>query len=124
MFLIFGVEEGSKQILFRQRVLCPVCGRYGDMTVWMTYTYFMFFFVPLFKWNRRYYVKMECCGAGFEIPVELGRDIKDKKITDIDPSKLEFSDPVYGPKIRRCPDCGFETTEDYYYCPKCGSLLE
>ena len=81
MFFIFGINERRTQLPFRQNFPCPVCGRYSAMTVWVTYTYFMFFFIPLFIWNKRYYVRMECCGAKCEISPELGRDIESEKVT-------------------------------------------
>lgn len=123
MFLIFGINEGRKQLPFRQNVPCPVCGRYGAMTAWMAYTYFMLFFIPLFKWNRRYFIRMECCGATCGIPEELGRDIESGKATVLDPSRLGFGRSARGPGIRRCPNCGFATAEDFFFCPRCGKPL-
>ena len=46
---------------------------YGRYQVFMTYMYFSFFFIPLFKWNRRFYVKMSCCGAVYELDPEKGK---------------------------------------------------
>lgn len=123
VFFIFGINEGCKQLPFRQNIPCPVCGRYSAMTAWMTYTYFMLFFIPFFTWNRRYYVRMECCGANCEISPELGRDIENGKVTVLDPSKLRFNNSSQGSRICRCPNCGFETAEDFSFYPKCGRPL-
>lgn len=123
MFFIMGISDGQSQLPFRQTVTCSVCGKFSAMTVWMTYTYFMFFFIPLFKWNKHYYVRMECCGASCEISPELGRDIKSGKVTVLDASKLRFHHSSQGYRIRRCMNCGFETMENFSFCPKCGKPL-
>lgn len=41
----------------------------------MTYMYFSFFFIPLFKWNKRFYVQMSCCSAIYELEPEIGKAI-------------------------------------------------
>ena len=65
MFFIVGVDRKEEQLEFDQLDICPVCGRYGRIQVFMTYTCFTLFFIPLFKWDRQYYVRMGCCGAAF-----------------------------------------------------------
>ena len=66
MIFIGGISSGMKQIEYMKTVICSRCGAYGRYQVFMTYMYFSFFFIPLFKWNRRFYVKMSCCGAVYE----------------------------------------------------------
>ena len=58
MIFIGGIGHGQKEIPYGQpAALCAICGGYGRYQVIMAYTYFSFFFIPLSKWNRRYYVK-------------------------------------------------------------------
>ena len=75
MIFIGGISQGEKQLNYTQTVICDICGRYGRYQVFMTYMYFSFFFIPLFKWNKRFYVKMSCCGSVYELDPEIGKEI-------------------------------------------------
>jgi hypothetical protein len=121
MFLIFGISQGEKRLDFEQTAVCACCGRYGRYEVFMTYMYFSLFFIPLFKWSRRYYVRTTCCGAVCEIDRELGERIRKGQISSLSESDLHFDCRGYTGK--RCTNCGYETEEDFSYCPKCGSPL-
>ena len=61
MIFIGGISSGTKAIEYIKTVICSHCGSYGRYQVFMTYMYFSFFFIPLFKWNKKFYVKMSCC---------------------------------------------------------------
>jgi len=121
MFLIFGVDQKEKQLTFDQTVICAGCGQYGHISVWMTCSCFTLFFLPLFRWNRRYFARMSCCGRACELDPALGRSIERGETVSLDPSVLGFRDS--GPRLRRCPRCGFTTNEDFDFCPKCGGRL-
>ncbi len=54
MIFIGGISQGQKILDYVKTVICDRCGRYGRFQVVMTYMYFSFFFIPLFKWNRKY----------------------------------------------------------------------
>lgn len=121
MFLIFGVSEGEKQLAFDQCSLCRCCGRYGHLSVWMRYTYFSLFFIPLFRWNRRYFVRMGCCGAECELDPALGRAVAAGEVSQLRDEDLHFGGPSgFSGYRHRCQSCGFETDEDFQFCPKCG----
>jgi len=147
MFFIMGISDKIDQLRFDQLTVCPVCGSYGHLRVYMAYTYFMFFFIPLFKWNRRYYARMECCGAQAELDPRLGKAIADGSITYLNVQMLRFSrhdawggqgSQNYGGAYRnagntgtagsgyakQCRYCGYSTTEDFEYCPKCGRRFD
>ena len=117
MFFIIGVDTKSKQLEFSQTHICSCCGRYGRIEFFMTYTCLSLFFLPTFRWNKRYFAKMSCCGAVCEIPSELGEQMARGEITHIDPDMLNF--PHNHTEYKRC-ECGFETSEDFQFCPKCG----
>ena len=120
MFLIFGINQNEKQLNFDQTVICKGCGRFGHIAVWMRYTYFMLFFIPLFKWGRTYYVQMSCCGSTCELDPALGRGIETGSVTSLDERSLHFGCQE---GTRRCTNCGYTTAEDFQYCPKCGRLF-
>ena len=113
MFFMMGITQGRKDLPFTQTVICDRCGQYG-----------------------RYR--------------EVGRQIERGMDVEIRPGDLEYmggqnpysysnywnnqdydnqpemigKDDSYITVIKRCPNCGFSTEEDYEYCPKCGSRLE
>jgi len=121
MFFIFGINQKEEQLAFDQVVVCDNCGRYGHMTVWVTYSYLMLFFIPFLKWGRRYFVRMGCCGAFCEISKEMGEKIAAGEITSLSSDDLPFK--TLAEERHRCPFCGYTTEEDFQFCPKCGTKM-
>jgi len=118
MFLIMGINQSEKRLNFNQLAICKCCGKYGHVEVFMSYTYFMLFFIPIIKWNKRYYVRMSCCGSVSEISEETGKAIERGQITELNMDTLNFG--WRESNVRHCVNCGFTTTEDFKFCPKCG----
>lgn len=126
MIFIGGISSGRKQIEYLKTVICSRCGAYGRYQVFMTYMYFSFFFIPLLKWNKRFYVQMSCCHAVYELNPEIGRRLLRGEDLEIQESDLTLvQDGTGNPwnRGKKCPHCGFETEEDFSYCPKCGNPL-
>ncbi|GLB31299.1 zinc ribbon domain-containing protein [Lacrimispora amygdalina] len=123
MFFICGMSQGKKLLDYTKTVICALCGGYGRYQVIMTYSYFSIFFIPVIKWNRHYYVQMSCCNTVYELDGEKG-----KKLSRREPVEIEEQDLTLVQSGRRneewykrqCSRCGYETTEDFEYCPKCG----
>lgn len=134
MIFIGGINSGVRQLEYEKMVICGRCGAYGRYQVCMTYLYFSFFFIPLFKWNRRYFVTMSCCGAEYELDQEVGRALFHGASVDIREENLTLcregngnpweSRTIPEGNTRKCATCGYETKEDFSYCPKCGSRME
>ncbi len=127
MFFMMGITDGRKNMDYNQTEICGVCGRYGRFQVFMTYTVLSLFFIPCFKWNRHYYVQTSCCNTLYELDREIGRRIERGEDVRILPEHLQKvgngrSGYRYG-GYKRCPNCGYETTEDFVFCPKCGTRL-
>lgn len=121
MFLIMGINQKEKKLSFDQLVICKCCGKYGHMEVFMTYTYFMLFFIPIIKWDKHYYVKMNCCSNVCEIDKEIGKAIEKGQAAVLNMDELNFG--CEENTVRHCGNCGFTTNEDYQYCPKCGRKM-
>lgn len=121
MFFIWGTGTKNRELNFDQLVVCKCCGRYGHIKVIEVYSYFSFFFIPLIKWGKRYFVQMTCCGSSCEIPKELGKDIKAGRVTALNENELYFGQRTGN--VRTCQGCGWQTTENFQYCPKCGRPL-
>ena len=132
MFFILGITDGRKDFEFTQTMICNICGKHGRYQVFMTYTVLSLFFIPCFKWNKHYYVQTSCCNTIYELDPEVGKRLLRGEEVEITESDLTLrqdgngnpwtgSDASHRHKV--CPSCGFETDEDFSYCPKCGKPL-
>ena len=119
MFFMMGITDGKKNLDFSQTIICNLCGKYGRYQVFMTYMCLSLFFIPCFKWNKKYYVQSSCCNTIYELDGEIGKRIARGEQVEILPQHLQKVQEGRG-RYRRCANCGFETQEDFEYCPKCG----
>jgi hypothetical protein len=120
MFFLIGINQDSEELEYDQMMVCDNCGSYGRYRVFMTYMVFSFFFIPLFKWDRHYYVETSCCHSVYELAEDKGKAIRDGEAVDIlseDLSPINVNNRVY----KKCSNCGYETDEDFDFCPKCGN---
>lgn len=120
MFFIMGITDGRKELKYDGggMNICQCCGAYSSYAVFMTYMCISLFFIPVFKWGKKYYVKTSCCNSVFELNEEKGKAIargEEVKINDTDLTIVR----QYNRK-KRCRNCGYETAEDFDFCPKCG----
>ena len=120
MIFIGGIAQGQKDLGFLQTLICKKCGRYGSVSVFMVYTYFSFFFIPLFKWGKKYYAVSNCCQSTFSISEELGKAIERGESVTLREEDLEMAGVS---NDTHCPHCGFLLTPQYTYCPKCGQKI-
>ena len=120
MFFIMGITQGRKDFNFNQMVICSHCGSYGRYQVYMTYMCLSLFFLPVFKWNKQYYVQMSYCHTLYALDPVIGKRIARGEDIEILPEHLTEVQTGWRSRYKRCGNCGFETQEDYEYCPKCG----
>ena len=139
MFFIIGISEGRKGLVYELMVQCPHCGRWERCEIQMGYICLTLFFIPTLRWNRRYLLRMRCCGAVFELDGTIGREIAKGQKPQILAEHLrllkagrvvqrEEAAPVqqklYGENTRVCPDCGAALSAEFQFCPKCGKPLK
>jgi hypothetical protein len=118
---MMGITNGRKAFDFNQQIICNICGRYGRYQVYMTYMVLSLFFIPCFKWNKRYYVQTSCCNTVYELSPEIGRRIAKGESVEILPEHLtKVQTNTWSNTYKRCENCGYETMENFEYCPKCG----
>lgn len=100
MFFMIGITDGRKVFDYTQTVICNICGKYGRYQVFMTYTVLSLFFIPCFKWNKRFYVQTSCCNTLYELDPEIGKRIAKGESLEIQPDDLTKVNVVNG---RFCP---------------------
>ncbi|MDI3481892.1 MAG: hypothetical protein PWQ97_1547 [Tepidanaerobacteraceae bacterium] len=114
---IFGIQNKERLIKQFDNIICPACGRLSRAELMEYYTYFHFFFIPLFKWNRKYFLRLRCCGSLFEVEEEYTKEIIQGGEIDFDKLKKVGSAGGY------CPNCGNFVNPGYNFCPYCGTKL-
>ena len=123
MFFIMGMSPREKQIPYKgELIICPECGKYGRYEVFMTCMCFSMFFIPLFRWNRQYIVRANCCGTLYQLDPEIGRAVERGSDVQILPEHLTkiSNGTMNSGGEKTCGYCGYKTTEDFQFCPKCG----
>jgi len=115
-----GITDGRKDLEYPHMIVCLSCGAYGRYRVFMTYTALSLFFIPCFKWNKKYFVQSSCCGTLFELDAEIGAAIARGEDIEIQDKHLKPVHSGYN-SLRRCTNCGYETAENFDFCPKCGN---
>jgi len=123
MFFIFGISNGEKQLDYNQTMVCPRCGHFGRLNVYMTYMYFSLFFIPVIFWNRKYYAKSTCCNTVYSINPDLGKKIRKGEPVILSEKDLEPVGSFRQDGGSFCPGCGYPVMPDFEYCPKCGQRL-
>lgn len=123
MFFICSISQGRKLLDYTKTIICSLCGGYGRYQVYMTYSYFSVFFIPVIKWDRQYYVQMSCCNTIYGLNAEKGKLINRRELVEITEQDLTIIEP--GKRTaewsqKNCVNCGYETSENFEYCPKCG----
>ncbi len=126
MFLIIGVNDGQEAIYYDKLVYFPHLGRSVNVTIYVTFMQLMLFFIPTFKWSKRYYVQLPN-GEVFELDPEVGRKIARGYDVDIQPSDMTPTNTGTSgwssAAAPTCPHCGYPLDSDFDFCPKCGRRL-
>ncbi len=111
MFLMIGITNGQKDLDYDQTVICSACGRYGHYQVFMTFTQLLLFFIPVFRWNRQYFVRMSCCDTLYSLDPEVGARIARGEDVTIQPGDLY---PVNGISGNPSPNGYSSPAENVY----------
>lgn len=116
-FGIFGIQDKEKILRNFSGIVCPNCDKLSRAELITSYRYLHFFFIPVFKWNKKYYVLLRCCKSLYEANEMYAQELKTSD--DIDFSKLY---KVTTPD-NICPGCGNYINPAFNYCPFCGQQL-
>lgn len=120
-FTFFGIQDKNQYIGACTTIVCPSCGKLARYEVYKSYRYFHIFFIPVFRWNIRYFVKTSCCGCLYELNPVAGKEFEKNPGTEI---RYEDLRPVsnYLP-YRHCQNCNADVPAEFNYCPYCGGKL-
>lgn len=118
---IFGIDNKSKIISTSQNIICPSCGAYGRYDVIKSYHYFHAFFIPLFKWNKRYFIQTHCCSRLCSLDKDLGLRIENGERVEIEDKHVHCNGPHANGSF--CPRCAAQVDPAFKYCPHCGSRI-
>lgn len=123
---IFGIDSKEKEIKIINSLCCKKCNISNSAKLIKTFTFFHFFFIPLFKWNESYYVICKGCNSIYSISKEKGKAIErgeNIEITYWDLNGVNNNSRSYY-SINRCPKCNREIDRSFEYCPYCGEKLK
>lgn len=114
MFFLIGTWPGKKEL-----------GVIDGFTVYMVYESLMLFFIPIFKFGKRYFA--EKGSSVYEIDKETGQSIERGEEVSLDFTRASSEDAgvAGGMAVGKiCMRCGFKTdNREYTHCPMCGNLL-
>jgi hypothetical protein len=121
---IFGIESKEKLIKILSSLGCKECNSTVTGKLIKTFSYFHFFFIPLFKWDEKYYVICDRCNTVYEISKEKGKAIEKGEDLDITYWDLKvIKRGLYSGEIR-CSRCNNVLEGEFKYCPYCGEKIE
>ena len=121
MFLFFGINEKREDLDYDVLLVCDACGAYGRLQVFQTCMVFSLFFIPLFRFNYHYYAQTSCCNTLYEIEADTAKALLRGEISELKSSDLHLLYKGNGSVFKKCRFCGYETSEDFEFCPKCGN---
>lgn len=98
MFFICGINQEQKDLGSFGPYICGACGSYGRYQVYITYMCLSLFFIPIFKWSKKYYVQTTCCQSLYELDPEIGKRIQRGEPADIRPGGHD-SDPAWNQRL-------------------------
>ena len=124
---IFGIQNKEKEIKYLNNISCSNCNDESTAKLIKTYNFFHFFFIPLFKWNEKYYVICSNCSTVFEIPRDKGKRIENGEDVEITYWDLKNAETGYYNNSytagNRCSYCGNTVESHFQFCPYCGRRL-
>lgn len=124
---IFGIENKEKEIKILNNLSCKNCNSEVTGRLIKAFDFFHFFFIPLFKWNEKYYVICDQCKTIFSIPKEKGKAVERGENINITYWDLQEvyndynSNSYYNPQ--KCLKCGNIVEPNFKYCPYCGEKI-
>lgn len=124
---VFGIEDKQSEIKTFNNLECKVCNESTKGKLIKKYSYFHFFFIPLFKWNESYYIVCDRCSSVYSISKEKGKSLESNEDVNISYWDLKevysgnSNEGDFGNNI--CRSCNAEVDKSFKYCPHCGQRM-
>lgn len=125
MFFMIGAYPKEKIIPYKyDHAAVHSCGKFIKIEIIRVSYVFSLFFIPIFNFGKKYYVRFNCCGKIHELDKETGKKIErgENPPIDIDLEQNTIIDSEYE-IIKSCPQCGKTLEQDFEFCPYCGKKL-
>lgn len=112
---IFGYNQKNEKIKTIE-FKCTGCIK-EELEVIEVYNVFEFFFIPIYKLKKRYFISCSCCNSLFLI--------KDDNVQSIIMSGKASYDDILEVvnQGNSCHNCGKSLDKSFTYCPKCGEKV-
>ncbi|MDO5725702.1 MAG: zinc ribbon domain-containing protein [Tissierellia bacterium] len=125
MFFIFGISDREKLIKSQNMYTHNRCGRWGRVDIYMVETVLSLFFIPTFRWNKRFFAHFNCCNRNIEIDKDIGMEILRNPNRNLNSNDLK-DDKYYASfessNLNYCQNCGKKLEDDFEFCPYCGHM--
>jgi uncharacterized C2H2 Zn-finger protein len=121
MFLAMGITSGAADLRVRKCSFFPCCGQNSTMAaLTCTFEQVTLFFIPLFRFNKRYFISCTKCGSVYELEKDEGRRLEKDYYAEVNRDKIYA---FRGSTAKICPNCRCTVDPNARYCPNCGSKL-
>lgn len=124
---VFGIENKDKEIKILNNISCKKCNSTITGKLIKNFDFFHFFFIPIFKWNEKYYVVCDQCKSIYIIQKDKGKAIEHGENSEISYWDLQemhttdYNNNYY--KENMCSKCGRKVDSNFKYCPHCGEKI-
>jgi hypothetical protein len=122
-FGIFGVNTKTKDIKDLNNVTCSRCGRFGVYRLVKEFSYFHFFFIPLYKWGQKYFLVSRCCKSVFSVSAEKGIRLEQGIDFSLEDHDLQYMFGEEKHDLDQCPNCDRQLDRSFEFCPYCGKHI-
>lgn len=121
MFFIISLNNGEKNLDYMGPLFIHSCSKYGRYRVFVSFRELSFFFIPIFKWAKKYFVKTSCCDKIYILDPYIGKKIERGEDVLIKDENLEEINTCEENRLMICKNCNYRTYENFTYCPRCGN---
>ena len=124
---IFGISNKQVKIKEFYNIYCKRCKENVSGKLMKTFNYFHLFFIPLFKWNEKYYFICNDCQDVYEVSKEKGKAIEHGEAVEITYWDLnEYRgehEKDTNSNYRICANCRKSIDKTFEFCPHCGKKV-
>lgn len=118
-------EENIRNI---NNIVCKKCNSMSSYELIKTCNIFHIFFIPIIKWNEKYYLKSRCCDTIFQVSKDIGKKLERGENVSIEDGDLtevysNYGWQGYNPGETLCSYCGSRVDASFKYCPNCGHKI-